>query len=148
VASADGNDLEAWLRLALTEGLGGAAQRRLLSDFGSPEAVFAASHAELARRVDAERAAALRAGGNRAAAATTLEWLRDPVNHVITLADADYPPALLEVGDPPLLLYLKGRPELLRQPGWRSSAAAAPRPRDSPTPRPSPMPSAMPESPS
>ena len=128
MASADGNDLEAWLRLALTEGIGGAAQRRLLSDFGSPEAVFAASHAELARRVDAERAAALRAGGNRAAAATTLEWLRDPVNHVVTLADADYPPALLEVGDPPLLLYLKGRPELLRQPavaivGSRSATA-------------------------
>ncbi|NTV10552.1 MAG: DNA-protecting protein DprA, partial [Zoogloea sp.] len=41
----------------------------------------------------------------------------EPGNHVVTLADAGYPRALLETADPPVLLYVKGRPELLEQPG-------------------------------
>ena len=121
-------ELEPWLRLVLIEGLGNAAQRRLLTDFGSPEAVFAASPAELARRVEQATAAAIRAGGNRAAARTTLDWLRDANNRIVTLADAEYPRSLLEIGDPPLILYLKGRAELLARPavaivGSRSATA-------------------------
>ena len=34
---------------------------------------------------------------------------------MLTLADADYPQALLETADPPTLLYLAGRPELLNR---------------------------------
>jgi len=36
---------------------------------------------------------------------------------VLTLADPAYPPLLLEIADPPLLLYVRGRAELLSRPG-------------------------------
>ena len=39
-----------------------------------------------------------------------------PGQHIITLADAAYPPALLEIADPPCVLYVRGRPELLQTP--------------------------------
>ena len=37
------HSLKAWLALSLTRGLGGESARRLLKQFGSPDAVFAAS---------------------------------------------------------------------------------------------------------
>lgn len=42
-----------------------------------------------------------------------LEWADQPGNHLVTSADAAYPKALLETSDPPALLYVKGRVELL-----------------------------------
>ena len=47
----------------------------------------------------------------------TLVWLEQPGNSLMTLADADYPPALLEIADPPAVLYCKGQRSLLSQPG-------------------------------
>jgi DNA processing protein len=37
-----------------------------------------------------------------------MKWLEQANNFVITLADADYPRALLEIPDPPPILYAKG----------------------------------------
>ncbi|MGH8640456.1 MAG: DNA-processing protein DprA, partial [Burkholderiales bacterium] len=50
------------------------------------------------------------------ALATAASWLEDPANQVLTLADAAYPPQLLQITDPPPLLYVKGRAELLSHP--------------------------------
>ena len=55
-------DVEDWLRLGLTLHLGPASQRKLLSAFGSPQAVLSASHHAAARVVGETAAAALRAG--------------------------------------------------------------------------------------
>jgi DNA processing protein len=44
-------------------------------------------------------------------------WLAQPGNSLMTLADEDYPRALLEIADPPVILYCKGRRALLNQPG-------------------------------
>ena len=41
-------------------------------------------------------------------------WAAEPGNHILTLADATYPQALLTMPDPPPLLYAKGRLELLQ----------------------------------
>ena len=43
-------------------------------------------------------------------------WLDQPGNSLMTLADADYPRALLEIADPPALLYCKGQRSWLAQP--------------------------------
>jgi len=109
-------DLEPWLRLTLIPGLGNSALRRLLTEFGSPDGVLAAGRSALDRYVDAAAAAAITAGGNQEDAAKTLAWLADPANRILTLADADYPQQLLELPDPPPLLYVKGRHELLNRP--------------------------------
>ena len=113
---ADPNEFDAWLRLSLISGLGNAGLRNLLSAFGSPERVLAARHAELRRLVAAEIAAQIADGGNADAAQQAQAWLDDPVNHIVTLGDTDYPQLLLQTADPPPLLYVKGRRELLNRP--------------------------------
>ncbi len=55
-------------------------------------------------------------GADAAKLAIACKWLEDPVNSVITLADSDCPFLLLNIPDPPPLLYLKGRRELLGSP--------------------------------
>jgi DNA processing protein len=107
--------LKAWLALSLTRGLGGESARRLLKEFGSPDAVFAASINSLKSVVKSDVAAEISAGIAEDAIASTLAWLNDANNHIITLADDDYPQALLNIPDPPLLLYVKGRPDLLNR---------------------------------
>jgi DNA processing protein len=106
-----------WLRLGLIAGVGDSTIRKLLGAFGLPEQVFAASRAELAAAVGEAQAERVRnAAGNRELAQGVehaLRWLAAPENHVITLADPDYPRDLLDASDPPPLLYLKGRRELL-----------------------------------
>lgn len=108
--------LEAWLALSLTRGLGGEGARRLLQEYGSPEAVFAASTGSLKTLVKPNVAAEIAKGIDQAALVSTREWLQDGNNRIITLADAEYPQSLLNIPDPPLLLYVKGRLDLLNRP--------------------------------
>jgi DNA processing protein len=113
--SFDVASLKAWLTLSLTRGLGGESARRLLREFGSPEAVFAASVSSLKSFVKPDIAAEISKGIAEDAIAPTLVWLEDNNNHIVTLADSDYPQALLNIPDPPLLLYVKGRLDLLNR---------------------------------
>ena len=108
--------LKAWLALSLTRGLGGESARRLLKEFGSPDAVFAASISSLKSAVKADIAAEISKGIADDTIAPALVWLEDNNNHIVTLADSDYPQALLNIPDPPLLLYVKGRLDLLNRP--------------------------------
>lgn len=105
----------AWLRLSLTRGLGLDAQRRLLSVFGPPERLFAASGSAIAAAVGDKAARAIAAFDDDAAIARAIEWAGLPGNHILTLADATYPQALLEIPDPPTLLYVKGCVDLLNK---------------------------------
>jgi DNA processing protein len=109
-------DLPFWLALAAIPGLGPVGQRKLLSVFGSPEAVFSASRASLAAHLKPEQLDALARGPDAKAQQPTLDWLADPANQVVTLADPDYPPLLLETADPPPVFFLKGRRALLGAP--------------------------------
>ena len=112
----DHTDAESWLRLALIPGLGSATLRKLLAEFGSPERVLAARGADLGTRVDGEVRTQIMAGGNAADAQNTLGWLEEPANHLVTLADPEYPQLLLQTADPPPLFYVKGQLELLNRP--------------------------------
>ena len=115
MALAEDADRDAWLRLTLINGLGGASIRQLLSAFGTPQQVFDAGALELRRHVAPDIASFIAAGGNQDAAQKTLDWLRDPANHIVTPGDKDYPELLLQISDPPPLLYVKGSPEFLNR---------------------------------
>jgi len=108
-------DLAAWVRVSLAPGLGGAGLRRLLSAFGDPQHVLCTGRSALARLVGEAAADALALPATAALEAVAA-WLENPANRVVTLADAEYPPQLLQTADPPALLYVKGRADLLSRP--------------------------------
>jgi DNA processing protein len=106
-------DHEPWLALSLVPEVGGQTLRKLLFAFGTPDAVFRASRKELARVIPARQAARVLAESPREAIDATIAWLNHDAHHLVTLADADYPRPLLEIADPPPLLYLAGDRHLL-----------------------------------
>lgn len=114
----DAGELAAWLRLIETPGVGRESARRLLAAFGSPQAAVTASTVQRRQVVGPAQASALEQPAQRhdALMAATQSWLaRDDglSRHIVTLGDPDYPQALLESADPPLLLYALGRIDLL-----------------------------------
>ncbi|MBI1943527.1 MAG: DNA-protecting protein DprA [Betaproteobacteria bacterium] len=108
--------LASWLQLTLTPGLGAATIRELLGRFGLPENVLGAKRADLARLASPEALTALDSGAVARAVEHALAWLEQPGCTIVTLADAAYPRLLLEIADPPALLYCRGRTELLSRP--------------------------------
>ena len=108
--------LASWLQLTLTPGLGSATLRKLLSHFGLPENVLAAGRADLARFTGAQVIRELDSAAVGEGVQQALAWLEVPGNAIVTLADATYPSLLLEISDPPAVLYCRGRIELLNRP--------------------------------
>ncbi|CAN5196187.1 DNA-processing protein DprA [soil metagenome] len=109
-----------WLRLEQTAGVGPETARKLLAAFGLPENIFEASFSALREVVPERIAAALHespSAPTRALIEQTLEWADQAANHVLTLADSAYPQSLLDIADPPFVLYAKGRLDLLSRPG-------------------------------
>ncbi len=113
------DELAAWLRLLETPGVGWESARRLLSHLGSPQAVFDLPGQAWRELLTPTQRAALAQPPPHLAelVSQTWAWLQaDPAHHMLLLSDADYPPALLQTADPPLLLYLHGRREMLAKP--------------------------------
>lgn len=112
-ASAPAEDIALWVALSWIQGLGNQTFCQLLRAFGDPASVYAATRKQLREIVSADIADTISAGPDHALIAPTITWLTQPNNHVITLADQAYPQALLEIPDPPPLLYAKGNLQLL-----------------------------------
>ena len=108
--------LSAWLRLTLTPGIGGETQRKLLTAFGLPDAVFTASYSSLRAVIGDKAVRLLLDTNNETAIAHAEAWAQGEGQHIVTLADPDYPQTLLEIPDPPTVLYVRGRVELLNHP--------------------------------
>lgn len=111
-------ELAGWLRLTLIPGIGGEGQRQLLKACGGPEAIFASSAAALRGVAGSGLAERLLAHDCGAEIEAALAWAAQPGNRILTLADTEYPQALLTAADPPVLLYVKGRVELLNRPAF------------------------------
>ncbi len=113
-------ELAAWLKLSQVSGLGNENARRLLQAFGSPTAIFAAPLSSLQQIVKPAIASVIckhedNHEDNKDFIMQAMLWLADESNHIITLADEEYPQALLNIPDPPFLLYVKGRLDLLNR---------------------------------
>lgn len=106
-----------WISLSSIHGLGPQTFCQLLKVFGNPANIFAASYKQLTEVVSEKIAAEISKGLDESALQDTLQWLSLPNNHLVTLADSDYPQVLLEITDPPPLLYAKGNLALLNQSG-------------------------------
>lgn len=111
----DRAELDAWLRLTLTPGVGNDSVRRLLAAFGLPQAIFEQPAVALRQLLTPAQASALAQPPEALPAQlqTTLDWLAaapdGAARRVITLGDPAYPAALLAIEDPPCLLYALGQ---------------------------------------
>lgn len=109
------DELAAWLRLTLSEGIGNVAARKLMGAFGLPQTVFDQPASALRQVLSPAQLEALIQPPPDLPALLELTWTwlqqreADDVQHRIApLGDPLYPQTLLQLDDPPLLLYMLG----------------------------------------
>jgi len=103
-----------WLALKLVPGLGARISKRLLDRFRTPQAIFRASRTELeGAGLSGAIAQSIASGCAFEDAATQQEKMRESAAIVVTIGDPRYPQLLREIYDPPILLFARGRLELL-----------------------------------
>jgi DNA processing protein len=112
----DSGDLAAWIELSFVPGLGSARIRSLLSAFGLPSQVLSATRAQLSRVVPERLAAGILERGRGPDVEKALRWVEGPGHTLLTLADTAYPRQLLQIPDPPPLVYVTGNAALLSAP--------------------------------
>jgi DNA processing protein len=106
-------ELGLWLRLSAAEGVGSLTATKLLQHFGLPEQIFSQSEQSLSEGLKPSQVKALLSPGKELPALieATWAWLSNTSGAwrtVVSLADSDYPKALLQLPDPPVLLYITG----------------------------------------
>ena len=107
-----------WLALALTPGLASRLSARLLKEFGSPEEVFRAPLTRLeACKLPGPVAQAVfkKQSFKRAEKELALTRRIDRCR-LLNWTDPEYPQTLLQIYDPPVMLYVRGDAEVLNLP--------------------------------
>jgi DNA processing protein len=105
-----------WLALKLVPGLGTRTAVKLLDRFRTPQAVFRASRTELeGAGVSGAVAQSIVSGCTFEDAATQQEKMAECGAVAVTIGDPRYPALLREIFDPPILLFARGRIELLQE---------------------------------
>ncbi|HEV2883286.1 MAG TPA: DNA-processing protein DprA [Pyrinomonadaceae bacterium] len=107
-----------WVALNMTPGIGPRAAAKLLERFGSAEAVYRATRAELERlRLLPEAVDSIIASDMDERAAAEIQNVQKLGADLLVLDDGIYPSLLREIYDPPITLYVKGQwSECLDQP--------------------------------
>jgi DNA processing protein len=107
-----------WLALALTPGLAARLSARLLKEFGSPDEVFRAP----LRRLEAcnlpgpvAQSVFKKQSFKRAEKELALTRRIDRCR-LLNWTEPEYPQSLLQIYDPPVLMYVRGDPQVLSQP--------------------------------
>jgi len=104
------NDKLYWLALNMVPGVGPITYRNLVARFHDPEQVFAASAQALASvgGIGEKTIRAIREFPAEKTATEELKKVRDLGGYILTYRDQGYPKNLLEIYDPPPLLYVRG----------------------------------------
>jgi DNA processing protein len=102
---------EAFIALNLIEGVGPVRARSLLEHFGEAPKILAASKSALVRvrNVGDDIAEKISSWEKSVDLASELKRIADYGCHVLIQSDENYPAALREIYDPPLVLYVKGQ---------------------------------------
>jgi predicted Rossmann fold nucleotide-binding protein DprA/Smf involved in DNA uptake len=118
VAAPGGTHLLEWLGLSLTPGLGPTRSRKLAEHFGSAEHVFSAALTPLeSTGIKAVSAQSIATGKSAELAREEMARARAAGVSLISIDDPAYPFRLKEIYDPPLVLSVRGDPEVLAKPG-------------------------------
>ncbi len=103
-----------WLALKLVPGLGTRMMAKLIERFRSPEAIFRATRTELeAAGVSGSVAQSIASGCSFEDAVLQQKKVEEAGAVSVTISDPRYPQRLREIFDPPVLLFARGRLELL-----------------------------------
>jgi DNA processing protein len=107
-----------WVELNMTPGIGPRAAAKLLERFGSAEAVYTATRAELEQlRLVPEAVDCIIARELQSVADAEIRAVGQIGGDILLLDDGVYPSSLREIYDPPIVLYVKGAwAECLDQP--------------------------------
>ena len=104
-----------WIALTLVPGLGTRNAGKLISRFRTPQAVFRASRTELeGAGVSGAVAQSIASGCSFEDAVVQQEKMLETGTVAVTLTDPRYPAPLREIYDPPVMLFARGRVELLQ----------------------------------
>ena len=104
-----------WLALKLIPGLGTRTSGKLLDRFRSPQTIFRASRSELeAAGLTGAVAQSIASGVTFEDAAAQQEKMVEAGAELIAIGDPRYPQPLREIFDPPIVLFARGRIELLQ----------------------------------
>ena len=103
-----------WIALTLVPGLGTRNAGKLISRFRTPQAVFRASRTELeGSGVSGAVAQSIASGCSFEDAVVQQERMLETGTVAVTFNDPRYPAILREIYDPPVMLFARGRVELL-----------------------------------
>lgn len=113
-------DLIYWLALNRLHGVGLYTLVQLVNHFGGPKEVLKAKEVDL-RQVEGIKAPAIRSiklfkGYN--SAEKELKLLEKKSIHILTYLDPLYPPRLKEISQFPPILFVRGKPECLKNGEW------------------------------
>ena len=98
-----------WVELNMTPGIGPRAAAKLLERFGSAEAVYKATRAELEQlRLPPEAVDTIIARDLLPRAEAEINAVKKLGGDILLLDDGVYPSSLREIYDPPIVLYVKG----------------------------------------
>ncbi|MEX2264369.1 MAG: DNA-processing protein DprA [Bryobacteraceae bacterium] len=104
-----------WLALRLIPGLGSRKAVQLIERFRTPQAVFRAPRSELeALGISGGVAQSIASGCSFEDAVVQQERMRETGTTAVTLGDPAYPAPLRDIFDPPIVLFARGRLELLQ----------------------------------
>jgi DNA processing protein len=122
-------ELSGWLRLQLSPWVGNTSARQLLAAFGLPTHIFEQTTSALSQVVTPRQVAALQQEpvDLQPLLQTTWDWLQADLQgrRVIALGDPVYPLSLLNMEDPPVLLYAMGAPQAWHADGLATCASRA-----------------------
>jgi DNA processing protein len=106
----DSDDLTHALRLSLVSGIGPRLRQSLLERFGTPAAIFAASHSELRSvpGIGSKLATAVQRATMEIDVAAEIEHCRRNRVEILPLGSVSYPRSLMDIFDPPGVLFVRG----------------------------------------
>src|SRR5271165_3226260 len=106
-----------WLAMTMTPGIAARLSARLLREFGSPEGVFRATLTGLeACNLPAPAAQAIFKKQTFWRAEKEVAAIRRIGCRLVTWKEPEYPQSLLQIYDPPVLLYVRGDAGILNSP--------------------------------
>lgn len=106
-----------WLAMTMTPGIAARLSARLLREFGSPDAVFRAPLRQLeACNLPAPVAQAIFKKQTFWRAEKEVDAIRRIGCRVVNWTEPEYPQSLLQIYDPPVVLYVRGDAKILNAP--------------------------------